>query len=311
MTTRDLTTDRVAALASLDRALETESFQHALQQAQWDVPGDIAAWLARAMLLYGLPFQYLVPDPLALPGPNSLRFFYVDANWLDALVDGANSIGVHTGRDVQIQRILQPVLRGAADNGALQWRDEVRNGRSFTTIQPRIVDTESDSTHTAPALNWCGFLLRSPLVSGWPGLEVKIYSGDSEETPPLTLLRLERLAPDLLFCLLPAVPGLITISEPPEGLHFGLGETVLLRHKDGKTVAGQAGTASVTDVAVPWRDEDRGVVNVLALRERIQNAVNGHQNFVGYEVGPANFAVQLLDSAKKVSFKPAAEEGEG
>src|SRR3954447_18760906 len=55
-------------------------------------PDSAGRWLARLCLLGGLPFDHLVPDARMLP-PESMRFFFVDQNWLDALVDGALSIG--------------------------------------------------------------------------------------------------------------------------------------------------------------------------------------------------------------------------
>ncbi len=48
------------------------------------VPPDVVRFLARLRLLEGVPFNYLVPDATMLP-LESIRFFYVDRNWLDAL----------------------------------------------------------------------------------------------------------------------------------------------------------------------------------------------------------------------------------
>ena len=45
------------------------------------------------VLLYPVPFHYLVPHQSLLPS-ESLRFFHLDDNWVDALVDGAFSIAV-------------------------------------------------------------------------------------------------------------------------------------------------------------------------------------------------------------------------
>ena len=56
-------------------------------------PPDVVAWLAQLMLLYGLPFEYLAPAPSMLP-PESIRFFFLDQNWTDRLIDGAASVGV-------------------------------------------------------------------------------------------------------------------------------------------------------------------------------------------------------------------------
>ena len=49
------------------------------------VPGELRKFLARLRLLHGVPFSYLVPDANLLP-PESIRFFYIDRAWTDALV---------------------------------------------------------------------------------------------------------------------------------------------------------------------------------------------------------------------------------
>ena len=56
------------------------------------VPGAIRRALAGLRLLSGVPFSYLVPDASLLP-PESVRFFYLDRNWTDALVQGVLGIG--------------------------------------------------------------------------------------------------------------------------------------------------------------------------------------------------------------------------
>ena len=54
--------------------------------------GEVINWLTKLRMLDGVPFQYIVPSEEMLPD-NSIRFFHIDRNWLDALVDGALSVG--------------------------------------------------------------------------------------------------------------------------------------------------------------------------------------------------------------------------
>src|SRR4051812_17464311 len=60
--------------------------------AQSDIPPNLIHWLAQLKNLQGIPFNYLVPDERLLP-PESIKFFQIDATWLEALLDGALSIG--------------------------------------------------------------------------------------------------------------------------------------------------------------------------------------------------------------------------
>lgn len=52
----------------------------------------IADWLAQLYLLINVPFENLVPNAGLLP-PETIRFFYLDTNWLAALVEGASPSG--------------------------------------------------------------------------------------------------------------------------------------------------------------------------------------------------------------------------
>jgi len=58
--------------------------------------GDVQQWLASLLLLKNIPFQNIVPDTGLVPA-ESLKFFYIDFSWIDALMDGALSVGRNGG----------------------------------------------------------------------------------------------------------------------------------------------------------------------------------------------------------------------
>lgn len=93
--------------------------------------------------LKGIPYQYLIPDPDLLP-LESLRYFYLDTNWINAFLYGAFSIG-HT----ILPKLLKPKLNEL------------------------LMDNNTEHQ---------GFLLNSFAVSGWPDYEVKAFhkSGKKE-----------------------------------------------------------------------------------------------------------------------------------
>src|SRR3954470_13482826 len=73
------------------------------------VPADVVRALARLRLLEGVPFSYLVPDAELLP-PETIRFFYLDRNATDALVQGALSVGTVNSADrVQLSQLYATV----------------------------------------------------------------------------------------------------------------------------------------------------------------------------------------------------------
>ena len=47
----------------------------------------IKEWILDKLHLHGVPAHYLIPDPSYLPA-ESIRFFYTDKNWTEALMDG-------------------------------------------------------------------------------------------------------------------------------------------------------------------------------------------------------------------------------
>jgi hypothetical protein len=57
-----------------------------------ELPSDLVEYASYLQLLSEIPFPYLVADMSQLP-VESIRFFYIDTNWVNALVSGAFSIG--------------------------------------------------------------------------------------------------------------------------------------------------------------------------------------------------------------------------
>lgn len=68
-----------------------------------------------------------------------------------------------------------------------------------------------------------GFVLRSSVLTGWPGVEVTAITNaaDSEILP--RILRLDQIADGVLFCLARGSLKQVTFREPREGITFGVG----------------------------------------------------------------------------------------
>jgi hypothetical protein len=192
-----------APIADLQAALARPQVRATLA-AELDDSADTAiatAWLGQLLLLRNVPFVHLVPDARMLP-TDSIRFFYVDPSWQDALLDGALSVGLATSRAAAVQAAISQGLKQGAWGAALGWR-AAQLGQPPPQPAPR------------PR---AGFLLRSLLVSGWPGLAVAA----TRRAIPVPLLRLEHLGTGVLLCLFDGVPDTVTLTEPQEGLEFGV-----------------------------------------------------------------------------------------
>lgn len=168
------------------------------------IPVPIAAPLRRWFLLHDVPLDHLLPQPGLLPD-EALRYFRLDLSWVVALFDGAMS----WGRSPQAQTILERAMTGMLLRGLL---DELEI-------------PYKEAAHTqggdAPMLNgmFTGFMLRSELVAGWPGLRLCAFDGQGRRLRPL---RIERIAGDTLLCLYGGELDRIIIDEPPQGLYFRL-----------------------------------------------------------------------------------------
>ncbi len=175
------------------------------------LPEDTRRWLGRLTLLYGVPFQYLVPDERMLP-TESLRFFYVDPVWMEALLGGALSIGPPADVRLLLNKVMAATYTKTLIDEARTIRQGEQAGRDASLAPPPV----------AGSFQFSGFLLRSDLVAGWRGLTVSAYqTADGRGGGgALVTLRLERLARDVLFGLFEGHLRSLEIIQPLESLHF-------------------------------------------------------------------------------------------
>ncbi len=225
----------------------------------------ISTWFASLGLLQGVPFNYLVPDEHMLP-KESIRFFWVDSAWVNCLLDGAFGVGRVTSGD-------------------------------HTRDQNHI------TANTSPAVNpydqITGFLLRSDLVAGWPGLLISGYDSNGKT---LSLLRKEYLSPNVLICLFDGSMARVSFSQQPETVHFGLDEDdrtppslcKLLRDSHGY----EQQTLLVTPI--PWQQQAQRVLDIATLARTIQQKT-GTTSFTS-----AQFALQMIEGAEEVVFQSSA-----
>jgi hypothetical protein len=202
-------TGYTALLSALDQSLFL-----AAPDGERVAPDDILTFLARLRMLEGVPFNTLVPDADLLP-VESIRFFYLDRAWTDALVQGALSVGsANSIERAQLER-LYPQIEEEIDE-----------------TERRVRSPGGEPTLGGSAGIVTGFLLRSEAVAGWPGLHIRAYDtepeGDDEDILPeshpdrVKLLRLERLAPSVLLALFDGIPDVLHIEEPRQGVQFGV-----------------------------------------------------------------------------------------
>jgi hypothetical protein len=259
------------------------------------VPGELRRFLARLRLLHGVPFSYLVPDADLLP-IESIRFFYIDRAWTDALVQGVLSVGTITTADRAQLEAVYPKIRDDVDEAERTIRTPKR--------EERLQGAGGTIT---------GFLMRSRVVSGWPNLHVRAYSRDVLDDDALTtaaesdpnrmkVLRMERLAPAVLLVLFDGVPAVVHVEEPRQGIQFGVrlnpADPPAQRHAKvkvrdnltGDPVPPKTTFTTANSVDVPFRRGAPGVINLVELRNRL--AAKSPNS--GGSLEPNEYALQML-----------------
>ena len=275
------------------------------------VPRDTLDFLARLRLLIGVPFNTLVPDEELLPN-ESIRFFFLDRAWTDALVQGALSVATANSVDRAQLEAIYPVVEKEVD---------------FSERRVRVPGGERPMGGTAGLVT--GFLMRSAAVAGWPGMHVRAYAeepdGNDETVQPesdpkrIKLLRLERLAPAVLLALFDGAPSVIHIEEPRQGVQFG---TRLSQSGPGRWIAsvparnvrsaryvddagneidpatvpeGQSPSDLAHDIPVRFRPGAAGVIDMTNTARAFRDAPGtGMTNFLDRRIDGAEFALQML-----------------
>lgn len=294
---KEFLSSAVALEAAVSAAMNYAGFvtDHDPDDGDHVVPGELRRFMARLRLLHGVPFSYLVPDADLLP-IESVRFFYIDRAWTDALVQGALSVGtISTADRVQLESVYPHI------------RDEVDEAER--TI--RMPGGEERLQGAGGTIT--GFLMRSRLVSGWPNLHVRAYSRDvladdalttAAESDPnrMKVLRMERLAPAVLLVLFDGVPAVVHMEEPRQGIQFGVrlnpadppaqrrAKVKVRDNLSGDPVPPKETFTSANSVDVPFRRQAPGVINVTELRKRLAATAPNS----GGSLEPNEYALQML-----------------
>jgi hypothetical protein len=254
-------------------------------QQQGLVPDGARSWLAALRLLSGVPFQHIVADERLLP-PESARFFYIDRTWTDALIQGALSVGAVTDADRALLQQVYPAIRDDLDQAE------------------RLVRVTGGEGEAGTADVLTGLLLNSQAVSGWPGIHVNAYranvADDSPQADPsrLHLMRLEQLSTSVLLAIFDGVPEIVHVDEPRHGVQFGVQEsagsspgnwsyTLPVRRNAATTGDLTESSAAADQLAVPFRANAPGVVDMSALQQSIVTQIGGAAT-------ASEFALQMI-----------------
>ncbi len=269
------------------------------------LPNNLLDWLAQLTLLYGVPTEYLVPDVRMLP-VESMRYFFIDRNWLDRLIDGALSVGALSTKEKIFNEAFYEDIYAQIDARQMEVRKRLKNDP--------FAGTPQDGTGVMT-----GLLFRSCVVSGWPGLEVEALSNGVA----LQILRMDRLSDNVLLCLFDGLPDQVRFTEPGEGLHFGIVReagatdfTVFLRglgfpdpktYPPGEQIMVDHKYLTAQGNLLTGPGQEPGVVDIIGLKNNITKAMPSGALQDGI-LTPAGMAIQLVLGAGRQTYDMVSPE---
>lgn len=158
----------------------------------------VTGWLAKLLLLYPVPLENLIPHKALLP-KESVRFFYMDPNWQQALLEGALSLGLYSRR----QSLFNQVMRKILEEGTQKAMYAYRAG---------LYQMEPPQVSEAPMT---GFLLHADVAALWPTLSVEALDKEGRE---LAILRMQHIGSKILLTIFDGVADQVIVNEPEECL---------------------------------------------------------------------------------------------
>lgn len=167
----------------------------------------VMSWVLDRMYLGNLPSHYFIPDPSHLPR-ESLRFFHIDPNWVEALIDGGLAVANQVEKD-------DDKIRACIKDAITTYLHTKLGGDQPGSYYPQV------PTH--------GFLLRSELITKYPDLILEAPFTDTVkeelDQKPATILRQENLDSTVLLAMFDREPGSpdfkqLILRQPPHQQSF-------------------------------------------------------------------------------------------
>ncbi len=267
-----------------------DSIGNHISRMDLELSEDVLCWLSKLSLLSGIPFSCLAADERLLP-EESIRFFYLNPQWTDSLVDGALSIGRNTQAEIR----ADSYFRDERNAEILLQHHLHRYNRMHENHKREFKNAVKEEDILT------GILLRSALVSSWRGMEIKGYHKKQE----LTILRMERLSDNILICIFDGEADCVEILEPSEELHFGT-RTNERMIEVRNIEEGKEGELTGKEISVPA--DDNGRIKVKEFADSLKKSLDpdGKKKL---EITSAELAFEMLSAAGQGIFQNRQADG--
>lgn len=240
--------------------------------AQGTDGGTIGGFLTNLSKLAGIPFHYLVSDPRMLP-PESIRFFTLDGNWMNALLDGALSVG----RPIGFSPATAPPASGSPVSGFLLRSAVIA---AWPQVEVNAYDGATPANLLTP--------IRLEVLA--PGLMLGLFQGQIASVtfaePPEGLHFGLELPND------PQLTGAYLVAK--------------LLAPQGSNPAGSQNKSVTPPVAPVFRDAASRVLDVTGTAAALLKAPGALGPSAPATYTPAEFALEMVVGAESVTFTIAA-----
>ncbi len=281
-----------------------------------NIPEGLKDYAGELRLLKDIPFTYLLSDVPDL-SEESIRFFMVDINWTDALLDGAFSIGRVCARDC--------VTDNFVINAAKERRNYFETPRMKrmhpnhkNTLKKSVPDNAANEDYSLIS----GFIMRSQLVRRMKGL--LLYGYDKQGAPksndddgtPLNILRMETLAEDILICLFHGKVYEILIAEPKTGLRFGVSTVDETGAKISRSIDLRSALDSsdlgkrIASFCIDAYTDENGRLSAKKLAEAVGLELKKQSKLGTDKITPSRFAFEMIAAAHRAKFISKEEDRE-
>ncbi len=273
-----------------------------------NVPDDLKAYADELRLLKGVPLTYLLTEASDLP-EESIRFFHLDINWTDALLDGAFSIGRLCERDARWDKAT---LKKAGENRHYADMPRVRqmhvNHRTHVLKDVPACAAQEDYTLVS------GFLLRSRLVDEKRGLHLYGYDRSGapknpmDNSSPLLILRMETIADNVLLALFHGEIYQVMIEEPKTGLRFGVSSTDISAGRITRSIDLRSAQDSaemgkrISGFCIDSFTDDNGRLHAGRLADAMGRELKAKGALGAEQITPARFAFEMIAAAHRAKL---------
>lgn len=293
------------------RIVAEQAAQRQLKERRYvpiDVPDNLKEYADELRLLKGIPLTYLLTEASDLP-EESIRFFHLDINWTDALLDGAFSIGRVCARDALWDKIT---LKRAGENR--YYADMPRVRRMHVNHREHVLKEISTDGAPEDYRLVSGFLLRSRLVGEKKGLHIYAYDragapkSHMDNGAPLPVLRMETIADNVLLAMFHGEVYQIMIEEPKTGLRFGVSSVDvsagrITRSIDLRSAQENAELGKrVGSFCIDGFTDNNGRLHAGQLADAVGRELRAKGALGTEQITPARFAFEMIAAAHRAKL---------